>query len=418
MGPHRGCADLHSVPVFYQGINLLAKAGLFLFGVILFLWKMKWNTYAYILLTLLWVLDKGSFADRFRQSVREPFVLAILVLCSLLAIGMIWTEYPIYGEHLVWRRYFVYLVFIPYVSLLNRERLPWAVSGFLAGYACVAGMGIFQLMTTGEQGITWIAMSYMEFSSMLGAGFITSVYLAGRAGDQRVKAVLWCLAAVLLLIQFQQHARGPLVATILSAMLLIVIMYGREFRKISGLMATFILLVLVFSWSSDALQKRILRAEQDIALAQANNYSTSLGYRIAVWDIGLHGIMQRPLTGYGTGMAQSYLDRMADTYKDGIYRNAPKFSPTAHFHNDWIDIGMRVGIPGILALAFLLWGWLQTFRKHGLMVLGVALVVFILIFGLTETLVVYRKILTFLLVATALAVGWQKVSQQSGKSLT
>lgn len=412
---HREYADMSFTAVFYQGINLLAKAGLFLFGVILFLWKMKWNTYGYILLTLLWVLDKGSFPDRFRQSLREPFVLAILVFCSLLALGMIWTEYPIYGEHLVWVRYFVYLVFIPYVSLLNRERLPWAIGGFLTGYLCIAGMGIFQLMTTGEQGITWIDMSYMEFSAMLGAGFIISVYLAGRAGDRRVKAVLWCLAAVLLLMQFQQHARGPLIATVLSAMLLIVMMHATELRKVSGLMTVFVMLVLVLAWNSNALQKRIMRAEQDITLSQTNNYNTSLGYRIAVWDIGLHGILQRPFTGYGTGMAQVYLDRVAGTYKDGIYRDAPRFAPTSHFHNDWIDVGMRVGIPGMLALAFLLWGWLQTFRKHGLTVLGMALTGFILISGLTETLVVYRKILTFLLVVTALAVGWQQVNRQSGK---
>lgn len=405
---------MHPVPVFYQGINLLAKAGLFLFGIALFLWKMKWNTYAYILLTLLWVLDRGSFADRLRQSVREPFVRAILVFCVLLALGMVWTEYPIYGEHLVWKRYFVYLVFIPYVSLLDRERLPWAIGGFLTGYVFVTGMGIFQLMTTGEQGVVSIDMSYMEFSFMLGAGFLVSVYLTGRVNDQRAKAALWCLAVVLLLIQFQQHARGPLIATVLSSVLLIVVMHGRELRKVSGLMTVLILLFLAFSWNSNALQKRVIRAEQDIALSQTNNYNTSLGYRIAVWDIGLHGIMQRPLTGYGTGMAQSYLDRMAGTYKDGLYRDTPKFAPTSHFHNDWIDIGMRVGVPGLLALAFLLWGWLQIFRKYGLTALGMALTGLILIFGFTETLVVYRKILTFSLVVTALAVGWQRVNHQTG----
>lgn len=405
---------MYPVPGFYQWINLLAKASLFLFGIVLFLWKMKWNTYVYILLTLLWVLDRGSFADRFRQSVREPFVLAILVFCGLLALGLIWTEYPIYGEHLIWKRYFVYLVFIPYVSLLNRERLPWAVAGFLIGYACVAGMGVFQLMTTGEQGVVSIAMSYMEFSFMLGVGFLVSVYVGGRVNDRRVKAALWCLAAVLLLMQFQQYARGPLVATVLSSMLLIVITHGRELRKVSGLMTVLILLVLVFSWNSHALQKRIMLAEQDITLSQENNYNTSLGYRIAVWDIGLHGIMQRPLTGYGTGMAQGYLDRMAATYKGGIYRDTPKFAPTSHFHNDWIDIGMRVGVPGMLVLAFLLWGWLQIFRNHGLTALGMSLAGLILIFGCTETLVVYRKILTFLLVVTALAVGWQRVNRQPG----
>ena len=81
---------------------------------------------------------------------------------------------------------------------------------------------------------------------------------------------------------------------------------------------------------------------------------------------------------------------------------------TSHYHNDWIEIGMHIGALGLVAFAFFLWSWFQTLKTHRLPALGVALVCFIFISGLTDTFVLYTKILTFLLVMTAVAVTWQK----------
>jgi O-antigen ligase len=64
---------------------------------------------------------------------------------------------------------------------------------------------------------------------------------------------------------------------------------------------------------------------------------------------------------------------------------------------------------GVLGGGFRLFlGWFQTLKTHRLPALGVALVCFMFISGLTDTFVLYTKILTFLLVMTAVAVTWQK----------
>ena len=133
-----------------------------------------------------------------------------------------------------------------------------------------------------------------------------------------------------------------------------------------------------------------------------------MGYRLAVWDVGLHGIAQKPLFGHGTGVPESYFEKTVVTYKDGRYKDLPKFLETSHYHNDWIEIGMHIGALGILAFSFLLWSWYQTLKSYQLPILGAALVCFIFISGLTDTFALFSKIPTLLLVITAVAIGLQK----------
>ncbi len=62
--------------------NALAKFMLFFFGIAL--WIKGLSLGACILLTLAWVLDNGH--RRLGQIIKEPLVLAILILCVLLAL--------------------------------------------------------------------------------------------------------------------------------------------------------------------------------------------------------------------------------------------------------------------------------------------------------------------------------------------
>ena len=59
-------------------------------------------------------------------------------------------------------RYFALLVFIPFLSLLNKDRLPWAVSGVVTGYGLVLMIGTCQSQIDGEQGVLF-GISYRLF---------------------------------------------------------------------------------------------------------------------------------------------------------------------------------------------------------------------------------------------------------------
>jgi len=384
--------------------NALAKLALLLFGIAL--WHKGLSFYAYYLLPIVWVLDGGL--DRFSQTMKEPLVVALLVLCIVLALGILWSGDPKAGFK-VWRRYFAFLVFIPYFSLLAKDRLPWAVFGLLAGYFGAVTAGIYQLLIVGEQGIPPLGMPYLHFSSILGIGAIVALYLAGVSGNRKAKIALWLLAVILLFLQFSQNARGILIATIASATILLFLLHKREIKTFLAMMALLAAAVSVFAYNSSNFQQRLAQARQDVELSRTGNYGSSIGYRLALWDIGLHGIAERPLLGHGTGMAVNYFEKNVETYKGGIYKNLREFHDRIlHYHNDWIEIGMHLGLLGLAAYAYLLWSWYKTFSLHRMASLGAALVSFIFLCGVTDNLVFFRQTFYLLLVLTAIGIGWQK----------
>lgn len=389
--------------------NALAKFALLFFSIAL--WHKGLSFHAYYLLPIAWVLDGGL--RRFGQTIDEPFVVAMLVLCFVLALGILWSDEPKLG-FLVWRRYFAFLVFIPYLSLLNKERLPWAIVGLLIGYFGALFMGIYQWIITGAgAGIPQLEMTYLDFSAMLGVGSILAIYLASTNSNARTRWLLRALAASLLFIQVNQSARGLFLATLISSALLLILLHRKEIRKLLVVMASLLILIGAFAHNSASFNERLAQAKHDFELSRQGRYDTSLGYRFALWDVGLHGIAERPFLGHGTGMAISYFDRSIETYKGGLYKDLPKFiQKTYHYHNDWIEMGMQIGTLGLLAYVFLLWGWWQTLKTRQLTTLSLSFVCFIFLFGLTDVFVMFRQNLYLLLVMTAIGVTWKKAYGQ------
>lgn len=402
------CTPVHDARAWQ---DVAAKSVLLFFGIAL--WS-KWLSLGTgILLTFVWILDNGP--RRLGQISREPLVLGILLLCAVVALGLLWGDYPETGR-LKWRRYFGFLVFIPFLSLLNKDRLPWAIAGLLAGYIIVLLSGIYQWTVAGVQGIPPLNISYLVFSSMLGIGIILLLYLATTTDQMKWKCGLGFGSLFLLLIQFGQYGRGPLLATLLAVFLLVFLTYKTEKKALLGIIALLAIVIAALVYGSNAFQTRLEQLQAEVKLSQQGKYDTSLGYRLAMWDVGLHGILEHPFFGHGTGMPESYFEKTVATYKGGIYKGLPEYIGTSHYHNDWIEIGMHTGALGILAYGFFLWGWFQTLRVHRLPVLGAALVCFIFLSGLTDTFALYSKIPTFLVVITALAIVWQK-EREGGREL-
>lgn len=160
--------------------------------------------------------------------------------------------------------------------------------------------------------------------------------------------------------------------------------------------------------TNPVMQERLSLVSHDWAAIKLGNYETSLGYRLAIWDIGLNGIQKQPWIGHGTGNPEVYFEKEAQTYKDGIYRNLPAFQKTSHYHNDWIEIGMHLGGLGIMALAFLMFSWFKLFKENQLSNLGIAFVSYIVLAGMTDTFLLYNRVPPILLVMTALLICWQR----------
>ncbi|MDO9311247.1 MAG: O-antigen ligase family protein, partial [Nitrosomonas sp.] len=209
-----------------------------------------------------------------------------------------------------------------------------------------------------------------------------------------------------LFIQFHQNGRILLLATLIAVLLMAFLRYKIEIRKFIGILISVLIVAAIFAYSSPVFQDRLIQAKSDIELLQQGNYSSSLGYRLAMWDVGLHAIAERPLSGYGTGVPERYFDNTILTYKNGIYKDLPGFQKTSHYHNDWIEIGMHIGVPGMLALLFLYWGWYQAFKRSRIAIQGAGLVSYIILAGFTDAFIIFSRTPILLLLITGIIMCW------------
>lgn len=364
-------------------------------------WYSPLNMVSFPLLVVASIIDGGL--QRLGQVFKLPLAQALVLLCALLLVGLSWSEVPFDGR-MKWLKYFVLLIFIPFYLLLNRQRLPWVLASLIAGYLGVLALGVYQWQALGAQGIPWLGMSYLSFSAMLGVGVIvaTSLACASRTIPRQLTGTVATL--LLLFVQFHQSGRILLLATLISVLLLSVLRYRHAIKHMLVIGVSIVTVAAVFAYSSPVMQERLAQLRSDIALLQQGNFSSSMGYRLAMWDVGAHAIAERPWTGYGTGMPARYFEQVIETYRDGIYKDLPAFQPTSHFHNDWIEIGMHVGIPGMAALLFLYWGWYRAFQSANRGLLGAGLTGFLLFAGLTDTFLIFSRTPVLILLITAIVL--------------
>lgn len=393
---------LHRV---HSARSLLAKFALFFFGIAL--WSRGPSFYAYYLLVAAWIVAGGGL-ERLKEVIKEPFVKAMLILCLLVAVGILYSDAPSAG-HKVWKRYFAFLIFIPYFALMSAERLSWAAAGLFLGYIGILFLGAYEWLVMGAQGIPPLGITYLDFSFMLATGILLSLFFAGSSNSRATRILCWLAALWLLFMQFHQNARAILLATIISSGLLVFLLHKKNIKTFVSIISVSAIAIGIFAYQSDTFRERFMQARSDIELSRQHKYNTSLGYRLAIWNVGLHGILERPFSGHGTGMAAGYFDKTVPTYKDGIYENLLQFhEETYHYHNDWIEIGMQIGVAGLAAYAFLLWSWFRVLRLHHLAVPGAAFLCFIFLLGLTDVLVIFRQNLYLLLALTAVGITWEK----------
>ena len=388
--------DVYRVP------EMLTKLLLLLFGVAL--WHKGSDIVCGSLLILVWISYGGLYQSR--QVVKEPLALGILIFCAVLFLGLLWSDYPNSGTFR-WSKYLGLMIFIPYLFLLNRDRLPWAISGLVIGYLGTLLMGLYYQFYLGMAGIPPLRMAYLHYSMEVGVGVLLSIYWAGISESRRVVILMSVVTVFLLFIQFNLSGRGPLLATCTTTILLIFLLHINQPKKLLNILAVVIIMMGVFAYHSSLFQDRLSRISTELTQSKQGENNTSTGERRAFYEVGLNAIVKKPWLGHGTGMAQKSFGEIAETYQNGRFKNLSG-TKHLHFHNDLIEMGVFLGLLGISAYLFLLWGWFKSLRVRGLTVLGTTLVCFIFISGLTDVILIYGQIPSLLLVITAIAIVWQR----------
>ncbi len=192
----------------------------------------------------------------------------------------------------------------------------------------------------------------------------------GGAGNPIVFATVVCLAVVVCVagaLSGIERARNPLFYAALAGTIAIIYSGSRivwlalliagiavlliNHQRLRGRNAVRVLLLLtavgvvIAAFGSQAISGRVdfLRSDWD-ALGTHDNYDTSLGIRVALWDIGLKAFHDMPVFGHGVGASQLLI-------KQGFHDQFAMDTGFNHFHNGFLTALVQAGILGAMTLA-------------------------------------------------------------------
>lgn len=341
----------------------------------------------------LWLLSGRFMGDIAAWARHASLRWPVLLLMVLPWAGLLYTPLPADGLNIAKRSYY-WLFAIALAPLLSSpRRADMVLLAFLAGLSCNSAVAVLQVAgllpmpDALASGLLRGSSMHIVFTLFLAAGILIASFYFSRAGT-RGSRLLWAL----LLAQYGATAafiggRSGYVALILLSPLLIFNLLGR--RHAGVILGACVLLVAVL-FSSPMVRERFDSARQDIAKFRQGDIRTSVGLRFHMWRIAVQEIKRHPLQGVGTGGFKK-------TWDD--YKGDPALPFYDHPHNSFLHMAVSHGLPGLIALCWVLLVMLKRSWKARQTALGFATLAFTAVFiigSLSDT-----QVLTF---ATAVSL--------------
>jgi O-antigen ligase len=233
----------------------------------------------------------------------------------------------------------------------------------------------------------------------------------------RQRTVLWRLlvlvaAALGALASLLSGSRGGWLALVpaLPMLMVLVRMYRPRYfwRLLLGCAGLLVALAVVMAFLP-RFSERVNEVYLDVSTyLQAGNSNTSLGTRLEQYRLAVQLIGEKPLLGWGM---QGYVDEMHRRVDAGAYgRSIREYN---FIHNDFLDIWVKLGVPGVLLQAALfvslLWLFWPSRRRMALWapdsadwreamllrVLGSLMPVMYLAFGMSQQFFVHNSGIVF-----------------------
>ncbi|MDT8451877.1 MAG: O-antigen ligase family protein [Gammaproteobacteria bacterium] len=302
-------------------------------------------------------------------------------------------------------RYLRFLLIVP-VYLLSGSRAP--LFKYLVAGAIVSGPLYlnFALISAAEDPGMPASGNYHHITfgdgAMLNVLFLLAVLLTWKT-RMALKVMMAVAIVCALYASILSQARGAWLALpVCGAVLLyFAVKYGR--LKIKVVLLPLLLLgiaVLAVSPARELLEDRVSEAVQEVeAFASGEKFDSSVGGRLAMWDIAVDVWRQHPVIGTGLGDFDLEIEQRQE---QGIYES---ITVHASVHNIYLQALATTGTVGFLVLCFALViqplrlfyrtpGEKPTPARLG----GIMLVLAYAVFGLTESWILRAPVISVFLI--------------------
>lgn len=210
----------------------------------------------------------------------------------------------------------------------------------------------------------------------MATAFGICVFLAMRQGNSRGDAILAWAAVLALGATVALHAESRNAQLLLPTQALSAVLFRFRSAKalFSGVAA--VLVIVAALWQlSPIMQVRFTAVLTQLQATETEaDYSTSVGVRVRMYQEAFHGMAEHPLFGTGVGSWLPHWRSMSGVYAERLpAEERRRYTEINNPHNDFLLAGMETGVPGLLAMAWLLWrclrqGWVGRTVSDGLVV--------------------------------------------------
>ncbi len=292
-----------------------------------------------------WILMRSR--DQVLRVPKTPLTLCLTLFWSWLAVSLIWSLAP--GISLInfWWVGSVALVFWLYVLTPDRETL-WSHTAavVLVIGIVLALMGIYQTFVLEEpaRSIFETRNSQAAFLNIvtLPASAYFLLLMTDKSFPRHYPLLLGTALCVLFFSIFLTASRGAMLSLVLSMSVLVVLVLHHTTRRGIGALLLLMLAAFLFTKISHGeLSERLPHLAQDSS-------------RRVIWESSWHLLQVSPWRGIGLGLF--FLAYPA-------FRNPADSSGGYFAHNDYLQIWIETGLPGLLLLLSVLFAVLWLFVR-------------------------------------------------------
>lgn len=344
--------------------------------------------------------------------------LGLYALSGLISYYNVSDEYE-FVKHM--GRYLRFLLIVPVYLLLSGSSAP--LLKYLVAGAIVSGPLYlsFALISAAEHPGSPATRDYHHITfgdgAMLNVLFLLAVLLTWKTRAV-VKVVMAVAMVCALYASILSQARGAWLALPLcgAVLLYFTIKYGR--LKIKVVLPLLLLgaAVLAASPARELLENRVGAAVHEVeAFVSGEKFDSSIGNRLAMWDIAVDVWQQHPVIGTGLGDFDLEIEQRQ---MQGIYESIKVF---ASVHNIYLQALATTGTVGFLILCFAL--VIQPLRLYyrapgeklsPARLGGIMVVLAYAVFGLTESWILRAPVISvFLIYLIALSVTVSKLKESN-----
>ncbi|MCK9473428.1 O-antigen ligase family protein [Sulfurimonas sp.] len=300
------------------------------------------------LLFVLWLFS-NNFKNKIEFLTSNRIIISLLLFVGFSIISLLWSQAPFGGLQYI-RKYWYFLTIIVIATAIEKKYLTYAISAFLTGMLIseLISYGIFFELWKFKEATAAFPnpfMNHPQYSMFLA---FTSLLLLSKifyekSLNLKILYVLFFLTTTANL--FINAGRTGQVAFAASIFIVGFLHIKNRFFAFFGM--SFMLLVIFFaSYSiSPNFKARVNVGITDIAkVLSKDDYCSSIGLRLAVWQIGGEIFIDNPVLGIGVTNDMEALNESIT--KKHTNMECAKIMPS--YHNFYVQTAVHLGLIGLI----------------------------------------------------------------------